>query len=97
MRLSREKINRLAHGLTNLLVESEEVQFVEDRETIRKHIVQVLQDLLKQEEQVDAEVRRKIGSQKKEILEGSEEWDILYRKYYGEELKRMGVAEQTRA
>ncbi len=96
MRLSREKINRLAQGLTNLLVESDEVQFIEDRETIRKHIVQVLQDLLKQEEQVDAEVRRKIGSQKKEILEGSEEWDILYRKYYGEELRRMGVVEQSR-
>jgi hypothetical protein len=38
-------------------------------------------------------VRAKIASQKKEILEGSEEWDILYRKYYAEGLKRMGVAE----
>lgn len=42
---------------------------------------------------MDAEVRAKIGSQKKEILEGSEEWDILYRRYYAESLKRMGVAD----
>jgi len=42
---------------------------------------------------VDTEVRAKIASQKKEILEGSEEWDILYRKYYHEGLKRLGVAE----
>jgi uncharacterized protein len=95
MRLSREKINRLAHGITQLLVQSDEVQFVEDRETIRKQIVDTLQALLKQEELVDTEVRRKIGSQKKEILEGSEEWDILYRKYYGEELKRAGVVEHS--
>lgn len=94
MRLSREKIVRLSHAVTDLLVASDEVEFVEDRDTIRQEIVQVLQSVLREEEQVDAEVRRKIGSQKKEILEGSEEWDILYRKYYGEELKRMGVVHQ---
>lgn len=95
MRLSREKIVRISHALTDLLVASEEVEFIEDRDTIRQEIVQILQSVLKEEEQVDAEVRRKISSQKKEILEGSEEWDILYRKYYSEELKRMGVVHQA--
>ena len=94
MRLSREKIVRLSHQITRLLVDDSQVDFVEDRDTIRQEIVQILQSLLKQEEQVDAEVRRKIASQKREILEGSEEWDILYRKYYGEGLKRMGVSER---
>jgi hypothetical protein len=69
------------------------VDFVEDRDTIRQEIVTILTSLLKVEEQVDTEVRAKIASQKKEILEGSEEWDILYRKYYQEGLKRLGVAE----
>jgi hypothetical protein len=69
------------------------VEFIEDRDTIRLEIVNILQALLKLEEQVDTEVRLKITSQKKEILEGSEEWDVLYRKYYSEGLKRMGVAE----
>jgi len=97
MRLSREKTVRLSHVIINLLVSSEDVDFVEDRDTIRQEIVQILQALLKQEEQVDAEVRLKIGSQKKkEILEGSEEWDILYRRYYAEGLKRMGVVEAER-
>ncbi|HJY87187.1 MAG TPA: DUF507 family protein [Candidatus Acidoferrales bacterium] len=95
MRLSREKIVRLSHVVTDVLVASDDVQFIEDRDTIRREIVQILQTILKEEEHVDAEVRRKIGSQKKEILEGSEEWDILYRKYYSEELKRMGVVHQT--
>jgi hypothetical protein len=92
MRLSREKTLRLSHTILNVLVSSEDVLFVEDRDTIRQEIVQILQALLKQEEQVDTEVRVKIASQKKEVLEGSEEWDILYRKYYAEGLKRMGVA-----
>jgi hypothetical protein len=93
MRLSREKTVRLSHRIIDVLVASDQAEFVEDRDTIRQQIVQVLLDLLKQEEQVDTEARAKIGSQKKEILEGSEEWDILYRKYYFERLKRMGVAE----
>ena len=93
MRLSREKTVRLSHRIINLLVSIEDVDFVEDRDTIRQEIVTILQELLKQEEQVDAEARAKIASQKKEILEGSEEWDILYRRYYSESLKRMGVAD----
>ena len=92
MRLSREKIVRLSHAVTDVLVGSDDVEFIEDRHTIRQEIVQILQATLKEEETVDAEVRKKIGSQKREILEGSEEGDILYRKYYAEELKKMGVA-----
>src|SRR2546422_11591897 len=94
MRLSREKIVRISHQITDLLVASDDVEFIEDRDTIRQHIVQILQDTLREEEKIDAGVRKKIGSQKKEILEGSEEWDIHYRKYYAEELKRIGDEHQ---
>ncbi len=93
MRLTREKTVRLSHRIIDLLVSEARVDFIEDRDTIRQEIVNILTSLLKLEEQVDAEVRAKIGSQKREILEGSEEWDILYRKYYHEGLKRLGVAE----
>jgi len=91
MRLTREKTMRLSHLITDVLVSSQEVEFVEDRDTIRQKTVQILQELLKEEEAVDTEVRKKISSQKKEVLEGSEEWDVLYRKYYAEEMRRMGV------
>ncbi len=92
MRLSREKIVQLSHQITDVLVSSDEVEFVEDRDTIRQQVVQILTATLKDEEKADAEVRKRITSQKKEILEGSEEWDVLYRKYYGDELRRMGIA-----
>ena len=93
--MTREKTIRLSHVITDLLVASEDVEFIEDRDTIRQKTVQILQDLLKEEEAVDAEIRKKISSQKKEVLEGSEEWDLLYRKYYAEEMRRMGIAHQT--
>ena len=94
MRLTREKTMRLSHIVTDVLVASEDVEFVEDRDTIRQKTVQILQDLLKEEEAVDAEIRKKISSQRKEVLEGSEEWDLLYRKYYAEEMRRMGIVHQ---
>jgi hypothetical protein len=94
MRLSREKVVRLSHAITDVLVASDDVEFIEDRATIRQNVVSILLSILKDEEQMDAQVRQKITSQKKEILEGSEEWEVLYRKYYTEEMRRMGIAHQ---
>jgi hypothetical protein len=92
MRLSREKIVRISHQLTDVLVASDDVEFVDDRDTIRRQIVDILTTTLREEEKAELEARKRITSQKKEIIEGSEEWDVLYRKYYVEELRRMGVA-----
>ena len=94
MKLSREKIVKISHIVTDVLVASQDVQFIEDRATIRQDITDIIGNLLKEEEQVDTQVRQKIASQKKEIIEGSEEWDVLYRRYYAEELRRMGIVHQ---
>src|ERR1700736_418663 len=92
MRITREKIVRLSHQITDVLVSSDDVDFVEDRDTIRQQVVLILTETLRNEEKAEVEVRKRITSQKKEILEGSEEWDLLFRKYYAEELRRMGIA-----
>ena len=89
MRLSREKINLLSHQITEKLASMDEVQFIEDRNTIRLAIVDILNKWLKKEETIDLEARRKIESQTRKIPEGSAEWDILYRKYYDEELRNI--------
>jgi len=92
MRLSREKIVRLSHQVTDVLVSSDEVEFIDDRDTIRQQIVTILTAMLRDEEKIELEVRKRITSQKKEILEGSEEWDVLHKKYYLDELRRLGIA-----
>ena len=91
MRLSRDKVNKLAHVVTDALAETPEADFVEDRNTIRLEVRKVLEELFMQEARIDQSARQKIESQKRTILEGSQEWDILYRKYYNEEVKKLGV------
>jgi hypothetical protein len=91
VRLSRDKVNKLAHTVTDALAAMDEVEFVEDRNTIRLEARRILEELLGQEAKIDAAARQKIESQKRTILEGSQEWDILYRKYYNEEVKKLGV------
>ena len=87
MRLSRDKINILSHCVSDTLAEIDEVTFKEDRNTIRLAALEILTKWLKKEERIDKIAREKIESQSRPIPEGSEEWDILYRKYYEEELQ----------
>jgi uncharacterized protein len=89
MRLSREKVNKLSHVIVDELVRLEDIDFIEDRNTIRLEVVKILNEELKKEEELDKEARRKIESQKRSVPEGSLEWDILYRKYYAEEVKKL--------
>jgi hypothetical protein len=89
VRLTREKINVLSHQITERLATSDEIEFIEDRNTIRLAVVDILTRWLKKEETVDAAARKKIESQQRRIPEGSAEWDILYRKYYEEELRNI--------
>jgi len=91
VRVSRDKVNKVAHVVTDALAEMAEVEFLEDRNTLRLEVRKILEDLLNQEERIDQAARHKIENQKRTILEGSQEWDILYRKYYNEEVKKLGV------
>jgi len=91
VRLSHDKINQLAHVVADALAEMDEVEFIEDRNTIRLEVRKILEELLMQEARIDQSARQKIESQKRTILEGSQEWDILYRKYYNEEVKKLGL------
>ena len=91
MRISRDKLNKLAHTVADTLAELDEVNFREDRNTIRQEARKALEKLLTEELRIDTAARQKIASQRKIILEGSQEWDILYRKYYNDEVKRLGI------
>ncbi|MFQ5778921.1 MAG: DUF507 family protein [Terriglobia bacterium] len=91
MRLSREKVVRLSHVAVDAIALFDEIEFIEDRNTIRLEIIRILQGLLKEEEGLEAAARQKIVSQKREIPEGSMEWETLFRRYYSEELRKLGV------
>lgn len=91
MRISRDKLNKLAHTVADTLAEVPECDFLEDRNTIRQEARKILEKLLTDELKLDSGARQKISSQRKIIVEGSQEWDILYRKYYNDEVKKLGL------
>jgi hypothetical protein len=91
VRISRDKLNKLAHTVADTLAEISECDFLEDRNTIRQEARKALEKLLTDELKLDQNARLKIASQRKIIVEGSQEWDILYRKYYNDEVKKLGL------
>ncbi len=92
MKLSRDKVTQISHKLVEMLRKSRELRLKDkDTNNVRLEIVRYLTDTLTAEEKVDRAARQKIRTHKKEIPEGTEEWDLLHRKYYSEELKKLGI------
>ena len=88
MKLSRERVLNLSHLILNYMNNEDALEYFDEPQEIRQTIVQIITGEMRADEMIDALVRRKIESQKRPIPEGSDEWDVLYRKYYEEELTR---------
>ena len=91
MKLSRDKINDISHKLVTMLRKSRECRIKRDSNDVRLEIVREITELLQAEERVDKAARDKIRSQKRDIAEGTEEWGLLHKRYYAEELKKYGI------
>ncbi len=89
-RLSREKINYLSRRILDTMFEDDEVEFLDEPNEIRLVIIKSVEEELNLYETLDKKAIEKIDSQKKSIKEGSREWEILYRKYYNEEITKLG-------
>ncbi len=90
IRLSREKINFLSRKILEALFADDEVEFLDEPNDIRLNIVRSIEDEMKLYDLIDRKETEKIESQKKPIKDGSREWEILYRKYYNEEINKLG-------
>ncbi len=88
MKLSREKVLHISHLILGHLDKDDGVEYFDEPQEIRQTIVKIIMDEMRNDEAIDALVRKKLESQKKGIVEGSDEWDVLYRKYYEEEVAR---------
>ena len=95
MRLSHEKMVQISHRMMAAIEELDEVEIFEEPNTIRQEIIKILTDLMHEEEKIDETVTARIASQKRTIPEGSGEWEILHRKYYNDELRKLGVVFTT--
>jgi uncharacterized protein len=91
MKLSRDKVNDISHKLVTSFRKARDFRLKKDPNDVRLEIVRLMTELLAIEEKIDRAARTKIRSQKKDIPEGTEEWDLLHRRYYSEELKKFGI------
>src|SRR5215470_7672385 len=91
MKLSRDKVNDISHKIVAALRKSRDFRLKRDPNEVRLELVKVMTELLQAEEKVDRAARTKIRTQKREISEGTEEWDLLHKRYYAEELKKLGI------
>ena len=92
MKLSRDKVTEISHKLVDMLKKNRDLRLKnKDSNAVRLEIVRVITELLLAEDKVDNAARAKIRSQKRDIPEGTEEWDLLHKRYYAEELKKLGI------
>jgi hypothetical protein len=91
MKLSRDKVTDISHKLIAVLRKSRDLRMKKDPNDARLEIVKAFTEILQVEEKADRAARDKVRSIKREISEGSEEWDILQKRYYAEELKKFGI------
>jgi hypothetical protein len=91
MKLSRDRVNEISHKLVSGMRKSRDFRVRNDPNELRLALVREMTDLLQLEERIDKAARQKIRTQKREITEGGDEYDLLHKRYYAEELKKLGI------
>jgi hypothetical protein len=90
LKLSKNRVNFLTKLVVEYIQTGEDIDYLDDIGNIRFKIYHLILDELKLLEDIETRAQEKIVSQKKNIPEGSREWEILFRKYTGEELNKLG-------
>jgi hypothetical protein len=88
VRLSEDRISHLSHLILDKLVQDRTVDVLRPEEKLLREIKRTISDELKFEDDADEAARRTIQSLSRKVPEGSREWDVLYRKYFEEEMNR---------
>jgi hypothetical protein len=88
MLLSDDKVTHLSHVILTCLKHTTGVRLVGDEAGALREIKRVLASEIAQEADVDRLVRVRLASYSRPIVEGSSEWEVLYRKTYEEELRK---------
>jgi uncharacterized protein len=87
VKLSRERVLNMSHLILGYLDRDDGVEYFDGPQEIRQTIVKIIMDEMRNDEVIDALVRKKLETQKR-VVEGSDEWDVLYRKYFEDEVAK---------
>jgi len=86
--LSEERINHLSHLIVRGIKATQGVRLLQSEEVIVREVQQIVANELKLDQQISQYARDRLASYSRKIPEGSSEWEILYKKFFEEELKR---------
>jgi hypothetical protein len=89
MRLSHERCVHLSHQVINLFEDDDRVEFLSEINDIRHKILQILEAEMLRQDEMEETIRKRITTQRRDIPEGSAEYEILFRKYYEDEMKKV--------
>lgn len=89
LKLSRNKVNCLASLITKHIESNEELDYVGDIGNVRFKVYHLIMDELKIFEHIEDQAKEKMRTQKRNVPEGSREWEILFRKYVMEDLGKL--------
>jgi hypothetical protein len=92
MMLSEDKISHLSHVLLKKLRDEKLLELNEEEGAIRREIKRTIVSELRIGEEIDQIVRKKLQSFSKKVIEGSPEWEVMYRKFFREEEIKKGRA-----
>lgn len=88
VKLSRERVEKLARDLVDAMSRSRAVMFLKDRDAVRQAIAYALADEIRREEEREETVRKRIAAMRKAPPRGSAEWEKLFRSLMNEEYVR---------
>jgi hypothetical protein len=88
VRLSEDRISHISHLILDALMQDRNVDPLQPEERLLREIKRTITADLQFEDAADAAARRTIQSLSRRVPEGSREWDVLYRKYFEEEMHR---------
>ena len=89
MRISEDRVGHLARLVVDGIWDDDLVDYVDEDAALRA-AKKGLNEFVKEVADADKAVVAKIASLKRGVPEGSPEWDVLYGKYFEEELERRG-------
>lgn len=90
MMLSDDKISHTTHMLLKGLLENKLIVPKTEESEVRREIKKTIVNELKIGEDINETVTKKLLSFSKKLVEGSPEWEVLYRKFYEEEEVKKG-------
>ncbi|MCB0414941.1 MAG: DUF507 family protein [Bdellovibrionales bacterium] len=89
MIMSEDRQSHLVHLIIDGIWKDDLVDYTDDDRALRV-AQQGMNKFIQEAQAIDVAARNKVASLKRNVVEGSPEWDVLYNKYYEEEMQRRG-------